>query len=152
VGITRAERKLYLTFARRRRRGGEWLDSTPSSFLESIPPELAETRKSARLEERFTPRQPWRSPAFGAGAPRRRQRLGFDEYVEPLEQRTVDYAETQEQVRLVKGARVRHPQFGSGTVAELSGFGVDVRATIDFESVGRKRVVVRYANLQPDWD
>ncbi len=37
VGITRAERKLYLTFARRRRRGGEWLDSMPSSFLESIP-------------------------------------------------------------------------------------------------------------------
>ena len=29
---------------------------------------------------------------------------------------------------LVKGARVRHPQFGAGTVLELSGFGADVRA------------------------
>jgi DNA helicase II / ATP-dependent DNA helicase PcrA len=159
VGITRAERKLYLTYARRRRRGGEWLDSTPSSFLESVPHELVETRKSPRLEERFTPRQPWRTAAgsgfggFGAeAAARRRQRLGFDDYVEPPEQREVDYAETQEQVRLVKGARVRHPQFGAGTVAELSGFGVDVRATIDFDSIGRKKVVVRYANLQPDWD
>jgi DNA helicase II / ATP-dependent DNA helicase PcrA len=152
VGITRAERKLYLTFARRRRRGGEWLDSTPSSFLESVPAELVEVRKSSRVEERFTPRQPWRNAGFGSVSPRRRERLGLDEYVEPPEQRQVDYADTQEQVRLVKGARVRHPQFGGGTVAELTGVGTDVRATIDFDSIGRKKVVVRYANLQPDWD
>ncbi|CAN5807994.1 UvrD-helicase domain-containing protein [soil metagenome] len=156
VGITRAEQKLYLTFARRRRRGGEWMDSAPSSFLEAIPPELLDVRKSARLEERFTPRQPWRSStsssSFGASSPRRRERLGLAEYVEPIEQRRVDYADTQEHVRLVKGARVRHPQFGAGTVTELSGGGTDVRATIDFDSIGRKKVVVRYANLQPDWD
>jgi DNA helicase II / ATP-dependent DNA helicase PcrA len=152
VGITRAERKLYLTFARRRRRGGEWLDSMPSSFLESIPAELVDVRKTARLEERFTPRQPWRASSFGSVQPRRRERLGLDEYVEPPEQRHVDYADTQEQVRLVKGARVRHPQFGGGTVAELTGVGSDVRATIDFDSIGRKKVVVRYANLQPDWE
>ncbi len=111
-----------------------------------------DVRKSPRLEERFTPRQPWRSSSFGAVTPRRRERLGLDEYVEPPEQRQVDYADTQEQVRLVKGARVRHPQFGGGTVAELTGVGADVRATIDFDSIGRKKVVVRYANLQPDWD
>jgi DNA helicase II / ATP-dependent DNA helicase PcrA len=155
VGITRAERKLYLTFARRRRRGGEWVDSMPSSFLESIPGELMDVRRSPRMEERYTPRQPWRgSPAssFGATSPRRRERLGLDDYVEPPEGRHVDYADTQEQVRLVKGARVRHPQFGGGTVTELTGAGADVRATIDFDSVGKKKVVIRYANLQPDWD
>ena len=47
---------------------------------------------------------------------------------------------------------MRHPQFGGGTVVELSGFRNDVRATIDFDEAGRKTVVVRYANLQPDWD
>ncbi len=45
---------------------------------------------------------------------------------------------------------MRHPQFGAGTVAELSGRGADVRASIDFDSVGRKTVVLRYANLQPE--
>jgi DNA helicase-2/ATP-dependent DNA helicase PcrA len=57
-----------------------------------------------------------------------------------------------EPLRLIKGARVRHPQFGAGTVRSLSGFGKDVRATIDFDSIGRKQVVVRYAKLLPDWD
>jgi len=64
----------------------------------------------------------------------------------------VDYADSQDVPRLIKGARVRHPQFGSGTVLELSGVGLDVRATIDFDSVGPKKVVVRYANLQSDWE
>jgi DNA helicase-2/ATP-dependent DNA helicase PcrA len=52
----------------------------------------------------------------------------------------------------VKGARVRHPQFGAGTVAALSGLGADVRAAIDFDGVGRKTVVLKYANLQAESD
>jgi DNA helicase II / ATP-dependent DNA helicase PcrA len=156
VGITRAERKLYLTTARRRRRGGEWMDSIPSSFLESIPSELMESRQTPRMQDAYRPRWGFGGAAASAGGTRRRVRLGFDEPIPPPRatppERVVDYADTQDPVRLVKGSRVRHPQFGPGTVAALSGFGSDVRATIDFDSVGRKQVVVRYANLQPDWD
>jgi DNA helicase-2/ATP-dependent DNA helicase PcrA len=152
VGITRAQEKLYLTYARRRRRGREWMDSLPSSFLESIPKELLEIKRSERIEERFTPRRPWREATFGTPA-RRRERLGLEPRFEPAdESHQVDYADSQDPPRLIKGARVRHPQFGSGTVLELSGFGLDLRATIDFASVGPKKVVVRYANLQSDWD
>jgi DNA helicase-2/ATP-dependent DNA helicase PcrA len=151
VGITRAEEKLYLTYARRRRRGREWMDSVPSSFLESIPKDLLEIKQSERLQERFTPRRPWREPAFGVPT-RRRERLGLDARPSADEAPRVDYADSQDLPRLIKGARVRHPQFGSGTVLELSGFGLDVRATIDFDSAGPKKVVVRYANLQSDWE
>ena len=84
---------------------------------------------------------------------RRRDRLGLDGAPAAAESGPqIDYSTSQDTVRLVKGARVRHPQFGAGTVVELSGLGGDVRATIDFESVGRKKVVVRYANLEPDWE
>ncbi len=152
VGITRAEEKLYLTYARRRRRGREWMDSVPSSFLESIPKDLLEVKQSERLQERFTPRRPWREPTFGVVPTRRRERLGLDPRTPADETPRVDYADSQDLPRLIKGARVRHPQFGSGTVLELSGFGLDVRATIDFDSAGPKKVVVRYANLQSDWE
>ncbi|HEX2094695.1 MAG TPA: UvrD-helicase domain-containing protein [Longimicrobiaceae bacterium] len=168
VGITRAERKLYLAYARRRRRGAEWLDSVPSSFLEAIPPGLVETRRTPRVMERLAPYRPWRSQGAGAGMRTRRDRLGFGDFGELgfAASRTgpkkaaasdddsyqVDYSDSQDAPRLVKGARVRHPQFGAGTVAELSGVGADVRATIDFDSVGRKKVVLRYANLEPEWD
>ncbi|GIX21989.1 MAG: ATP-dependent DNA helicase Rep [Gammaproteobacteria bacterium] len=37
VGLTRARRGLTLTYARRRKRQGEWIDSTPSRFLDELP-------------------------------------------------------------------------------------------------------------------
>ena len=152
VGMTRAEAKLYLTYARRRRRGGEWLDSIPSRFLEGVPRELLETRQSRRVQDHFAPSRPWRTEGRDL-SPRRRVRLGLAA-PEPstADDRVVDYADSQDAPRLIRGARVRHPQFGGGTVVELSGFRNDVRATIDFDEAGRKTVVVRYANLQPDWD
>ena len=150
VGITRAQRKLFLTTARRRRRGGEWMDSIPSSFLESIPKELLDIEQTKRVKQLYRPRYGYPSTP---GLSRRRERIGFEPRSSPRPaERVVDYSDTQEYVRLIKGARVRHPQFGGGTVLEVSGFGADVRAAIDFDSVGRKQVVVRYANLQPEWE
>ncbi|HEV7590644.1 MAG TPA: UvrD-helicase domain-containing protein [Longimicrobium sp.] len=156
VGITRAERKLYLAYALRRRRGAEWMDTIPSSFLESVPKELLETRQSGRIFERQSSySQPWKSFARGMGT--RRERLGV---AAPPPRRAVpedpsyqvDYSDSQDYPSLVKGARVRHPRFGSGSVAELSGYGGDVKASIDFDDVGRKVVVLKYANLEPDYD
>jgi DNA helicase II / ATP-dependent DNA helicase PcrA len=153
VAITRAERKLYLTFARRRRRGGEWMDSVASSFLEAIPSEFLDVRQSAEVRDRTSARWSWRAQPR-TPVRRRAERLGLEPAAPPDagDGRVVDYSDSQDPPRLIKGARVRHPQFGAGTVVELSGGGADLRATIDFDSVGPKKVVVRYANLQADWE
>ena len=45
---------------------------------------------------------------------------------------------------------MRHAQFGRGVIRELTGFGPDLKAVIDFEHAGRKKVVLRYANLQKE--
>jgi hypothetical protein len=45
---------------------------------------------------------------------------------------------------------VRHPQFGRGVIRDLTGFGQDLKAVIDFDASGRKKVVIRYANLQKE--
>lgn len=42
VGITRAERELCITYAKKRRKAGEWQESTPSRFLDELPSELLE--------------------------------------------------------------------------------------------------------------
>jgi DNA helicase-2/ATP-dependent DNA helicase PcrA len=154
VGITRAERKLYLCHARRRRRGAQWMDAVPSSFLESVPDELTETRRTSRIMERTSLyAQPWKfvSPDFRT----RRDRLyGAAPLAAPQDDGgyQVDYSDSQDAPQIIKGARVRHPQFGGGTVTELGGAGNDVRATIDFDGVGRKTVVLRYANLEREWE
>jgi superfamily I DNA/RNA helicase len=42
VGLTRAKDKLYLTWARARRRGGELRPGIPSAFLKALPPAIVE--------------------------------------------------------------------------------------------------------------
>lgn len=144
VGITRTQRKLYLTHAKTRRRAGDWLVSSPSAFLRPLPQHLLEYCETDRYMERVSSR---------------RHTVDWEERLTPRMrgplpgELTYDYSDSQEVVPvpdLFEGARVRHPRFGTGTVAELDGFGADLKAVIDFESVGRKKVVVRYANLELD--
>ena len=139
VGITRAQNKLYLTHARQRRRAGEIMFVRLSPFVGAVPEPLLERRMSKLLKsEVFT--TPHR------GRFRDRQEPGFiaDEDFE------TNY--DQDAPRLVKGERVVHATFGSGRVEEVSGFGPDVRVTVEFEGVGRKKLLARYAGLKEDFD
>ena len=54
--------------------------------------------------------------------------------------------------RFVKGEAVLHDTFGSGTVGEVAGFGRDLKVTVHFDTVGTKRLLVRYAGLRRDFD
>jgi DNA helicase-2/ATP-dependent DNA helicase PcrA len=143
VGITRAEDRLYLTYAKRRRRAGEYMYGRLSPFVEDIAAELIQERPSPRIVQS-------RSSGFGDegfGRPRRRR---MEE--EWDDGGWGDQELNQDLPRLVKGERVVHPTFGSGTVLEISGFGPDLKVTVDFESVGKKKLVARYANLERDFD
>ena len=149
VGITRGEEKVYMTFARTRRRAGEVLACIPSSFLAPIPQHLVESKVTPSLQRvRFQGELGWRdrSGARAGGGGYGRKRFDDDNGSGVV----IDYSDAQDAPRFVKGERVRHPQFGRGIIRELSGFGHDLKAVIDFESVGRKKVVLRYANLQKE--
>ncbi len=142
VGITRAEDKLFVCHARQRRRAGEYMYGRLSPFVEAIPEALIEGRTSSRLESvrGSTPHR--RRPRFERDAADDR-RFVPDETFEP--------SFNQDGPRYVKGERVAHATFGSGTVKEVTGFGKDTKVTVDFDDVGRKRLLVRYANLEKDW-
>jgi DNA helicase-2/ATP-dependent DNA helicase PcrA len=145
VGITRAERKLYLTHARSRRRNGETMPSIPSSFLATIPPALLEPRATLKMRATGKSILPQTASERRPGSPMSFTRRSAVE---------VDAELSQDAPRYVKGERVRHKRFGAGTIAELSGVGRDTKVTVDFddEEVGRKRLVVAYAGLEREWD
>jgi DNA helicase-2/ATP-dependent DNA helicase PcrA len=142
VGITRAEQKLYLTHARSRRRNGELMPSIPSSFLAVVRPGMLEERSTLKL--RATGRTVMPHPSAATRRPGSRVSFGAESEVDA----------SQDAPRFVKGERVRHARFGSGTIAELSGTGRETKVTIDFddETIGRKRLVVAYAGLERGWD
>ena len=51
----------------------------------------------------------------------------------------------------VPGERVMHETFGAGAVMEISGFGRDLKVKVNFDDVGEKKLLLRYARLEKDW-
>ncbi len=135
VGITRAEDKLFMSWARQRRRAGDFTYGSLSSFVSAIPDKLLEYRKSN-----------WLSPG---------------RYSKPIAVQNRGYKISQEQDEafdmnqdspgFVLGERVIHQTFGSGAVMEISGFGRDLKVKVKFDDVGEKKLLLRYAGLEKDW-
>ena len=141
VGITRAQSQLVLTSAARRRTFGEYRDTDPSRFLREIPDELVETVVSPRVRGRQV-------PAHG------RQRAGRGRTPRPAVDAPAttffDYADEDQSVGYVRpGMRVRHPAFGIGTVASVEPLAGDVKLTVRFDAAGSKKLLGRYAKLEP---
>jgi DNA helicase-2/ATP-dependent DNA helicase PcrA len=127
VGITRAKHRIYCTAALQRRLYGGENFNLPSRFLEEIPPELTARADGAG-------RMPGEAPV-----PTVREPDGLRyEAVEEAE-RTVDFYRP--------GVRVRHPEWGIGTIRDRTGTGEDTKVTVSFAGVGTKRLKVKYANL-----
>jgi DNA helicase-2/ATP-dependent DNA helicase PcrA len=149
VGVTRAERKLYLTHAETRRRNGETMPSMRSRFLKEIPAGLLEERKTIKLRSLGRRSMFVDSPSRASWGERAvRRNHGTPEWRKPARDPDVDVS--QDEAQYVRGERIKHKLFGGGTIAELTGAGRDVKAVIDFddETVGRKTIKLAYTTLE----
>ena len=139
VAMTRAKDRLYLTWARMRRRGGQLMPGLPSRFIEAVPSEVLEEHRS--------------SGVFGGDWFRRpaKRLVGSLEVTFPS---TTPEMESQDVPRYIKGERVRHRSFGSGTIRGLEGAGRDLKVEVEFDDheVATKQLLVAYAGLERDWD
>ncbi|MCH2653225.1 MAG: UvrD-helicase domain-containing protein [Gemmatimonadetes bacterium] len=135
VGITRAEDKLFMSWARQRRRAGDFTYGSLSSFVSAIPDKLLEYRKSN-----------WLSPGRYS-KPIAIQNRGYKISHEQDEA----FDMNQDSPGFVLGERVIHQTFGSGAVMEISGFGRDLKVKVKFDDVGEKKLLLRYAGLEKEW-
>ncbi len=143
VCLTRARERLILTGAARRRIFGDYQATEPSRFLSEIPEELMD-----RIEPVAPPR--WQHPGYELRNPYAR-RYGSRAAKETDASKPYAYEhEDQSSTHGVKtGMRVRHKQFGVGTVLEVEDQGDDLKITVRFNAVGTKKLLARYAGLEP---
>ncbi len=141
VGLTRARERLILTSAARRRVFGDYQSTDPSRFLDEIPAELIR-----RIEPVVAPA--WNSTRYETRNPYGR-RFGGSRTKEPVAPFPAYEDEDQSSPSGLRvGLRVRHKQFGVGTVLAVDEQGDDTRVTVKFNAVGTKKLVARYAALE----
>jgi DNA helicase-2/ATP-dependent DNA helicase PcrA len=144
VCLTRARERLVLTGASRRRIFGDYQATEPSRFLDEIPDHLVD-----RIEPAAPPR--WMNTGYELRNPYGRRYGGGRNRVRDSGETAFSYEnENQSAVGSVRlGMRVRHRQFGVGTVVEVEDQGDDVKVTVRFAAVGTKKLLARYAGLEP---
>ena len=121
VGITRARRRLLLTYSGHRRFAGRLSACDPSPFLDELPE--AHLRVVAAARPRRGPAA-LRTPFARTGA------------APPAD-------------APAPGTEVAHPKFGAGTVLGYEGQPPQLRVQVQFERAGRKWLVYDYARLEP---
>ena len=162
VALTRAERQAYLTYTLSRYRWGKLIDAEPSRFIEEIDDQYLDV---------ITPvNDPRQNPMlsadiFGDVEPnqirfkrpvKRKSEAKVPKFVAPKNLKPVKRSGTPNVNNfdtnlfngdLAKGNIVEHSRFGKGEVLLIEGKGADVKAEINFEHGGVKKLLLRFAKL-----
>ena len=121
VGLTRARRHAFLTWAEKRRLHGNETWGAPSRFLGELPDDCLQ-----HVRTRMT-----------VSRPQMAVRSGLEET-----------AGGQDAPAFNLGQRVRHPKFGDGIVLQYEGQGPSARVQVNFTEAGTKWLVAAYARLE----
>jgi DNA helicase-2/ATP-dependent DNA helicase PcrA len=144
VGMTRARARLVLTGAARRRVFGEYQSSEPSRFIGEVPGELVDrvvpSVPAAPYQGNF-PHYEFRTNPYGRGRRGGRTREEAPAYAYEDEDQSTGLA-------LRPGMRVRHPQFGVGSVISVEALSDDTKLVVSFADIGQKTLRAKYARLE----
>ncbi|HYC49320.1 MAG TPA: UvrD-helicase domain-containing protein [Burkholderiales bacterium] len=132
VALTRARRRLYITYTQSRMLHGQTRFNVPSRFFQEIPPQLMRKLKGAVR------------PALGGYG----GRSGYGGYTGSVPVQP-DIVSTESGIPWRIGQSVTHPKFGAGVIVSAEGRGADARVQVNFRDSGLKWLMLEYARLEP---
>jgi len=160
VGITRAKRRLYLSLAMTRAQFGEVSVAMPSRYLQEIPAELIDWRQSPGMATSRGGTRPRALNAreglgggsgYGFGSGPSATALARAARAKPKTEwsnRVTGVVRDNGDLTLAAGDRIRHDDFGEGRVTAVTGVGAKSIAEVQFETAGRKRLLVKISPIE----
>lgn len=155
VGMTRAEKKLTLTYARTRKVWGSEQQNPPSRFIKELPKEGVIFQTSVqrpKFMDRARSRFGWQNDDFDSDSssdsyqPHPLMGDGMPNYEDFGDQSFDEEAGGSQQLK--KGMRVRHPTYGVGSIFQTEGSGQDLKVSVMFTDNTIKKFVAKYARLE----
>ena len=142
--------RLVLTGAARRRVFGEYKSSEPSRFIDEVPAELVDrvmpSFSSTGYQSSFShSHYDFKTNPYGRGG----RRGGGDRVKEGASAYAYEDEDQSTGMALKLGMKVRHPQFGIGTVLSVEALDDDTKLVVRFTNVGTKTLRAKFARLEP---
>jgi DNA helicase-2/ATP-dependent DNA helicase PcrA len=139
VALTRAMKKVTLSYAETRYRYGQLMMGEPSRFLEEVDEIYLDIPRQARI----VPDRDFRGGESKVitNTPSRRN-------LRPVSDSTEASFDTSDVSGLQTGMLVEHSKFGKGKVVAIEGSGSNKKATVFFSGVGQKQLLLRFAKLK----
>ena len=143
VALTRAEKKIYLSYVLSRYRWGKPVDSEKSRFIDEINDEFIENNIIQNSTTRdFSNDVQYNKIGLRYKKPEKRPPSNF------IKIKSSSIKSNLFDSKLVVGNIVMHERFGKGRVISIEGSGGDKKAEIKFEKNGIKKLLLRFSKLE----
>ena len=153
VAMTRAKKHLFLTYARRRMKYGITSDCEPSRFLRDIDNRFLKSDKPEMPSFKDIVSRPAFIPQRPRIAPETHRTViqtppsNFIKVRKPVTETQPVSATPPSNNGLTVGSVIVHERFGEGVVERLEGSGLDAKASVRFQNVGTKQLLLRFAKF-----
>lgn len=153
VAITRARQKLALSFAENRYRWGNLTSCEPSRFIQEIPEEFMDfPKKTNSGKESFREKDNFSSILSGINLPAKKISLPANfkkiNSVQSNDQPGPGSSPPSDPEEITAGMEVIHERFGQGKVVGIEGNGPNRKATVFFQGIGQKQLLLKFAKLR----
>jgi DNA helicase-2/ATP-dependent DNA helicase PcrA len=155
VGITRARKRLYVSLAMTRAQFGEVTAAMPSRFLQEIPALLIDWKQSPgdvnsrggsqsrALNARRPQNDRWGVKPLAPGSGLKPKSTAMDRFPGLVTNKVRDNGD----LEVAAGDRIRHEDFGEGTIDVVTGEGAKRVAHVRFDTVGAKKLLIKVAPI-----
>ena len=161
VAITRAEKKLTLTYSTSRYRWGTLTSCEPSRFINEINPSYLELEVVKPTKTNFgdgsfdTERKSWTQQREFSSKPKITSPASSSTTIRPKTTSILPKAHVPSagftpnaSNEFQNGMDVEHEKFGFGKIVNLEGTLPDVKATVFFQGLGNKQLLLKFAKLR----
>jgi DNA helicase-2/ATP-dependent DNA helicase PcrA len=150
VAITRAEKRLFLSFASSRFKWGQYIDCEPSRFISELDDsflekhEIIQQKKSDFNAHKIYAKTKFKKKEYSAPT---------SKFIPPKNLTNINRAKEfsineSDLSEIQAGMKVKHNRFGEGKVLAISDDGANKKATIFFNHIGQKQLLLRFAKLE----
>ena len=150
VAITRAEKRLFLSFATSRFKWGQFTDCNPSRFIEELDDSFLEKHELApKKKTDFSPHNIYAKTKFK----KKEYSAPTKKFIPPKNLTNINRAKNisinaSDLSKIQAGMKVKHARFGEGKVLTISGDGADKKAGVFFSGIGLKHLLLKFAKLE----